>query len=218
LLAAHEQAGSFIEAPALNVAARLPAENKTTLALGETLGRYNIRSLLGAGGMGEVYLAQDTNLRRSVAIKLLPAEFTASTDRLRRFEREAFAASSLNHPNILTIHEVGAENGHHFIATEFIDGESLRQHIENSPVDLREVLDICIQIASALAAAHAVGIVHRDVKPENTMLRKDGIVKVLDFGLAKLTKQEKPALDLEAPTIALHKTAAGMVMGTVAYM
>ena len=169
--------------------------------------------------MGEVYLAEDTTLRRPVAIKLLPAEFTADRDRLHRFEREAFAASSLNHPNILTIHEIGAEAGHHFIATEFIDGESLRQHLKDERTELHEVLEISVQVASALSAAHAARIVHRDIKPENIMVRKDGIVKVLDFGLAKLAEQgQKGAPDTEAPTRALHHTAPGVVMGTASYM
>jgi serine/threonine-protein kinase len=169
--------------------------------------------------MGEVYLAEDTTLRRLVAVKLLPAALTADQDRLHRFEREAFAASSLNHPNILTIHEIGAENGYHFITTEFIDGESLRQHLRDKQLELHEVLEVGVQVASALAAAHAARIVHRDIKPENIMVRKDGIVKVLDFGLAKLVEQEQPsALDTEAPTQALHRTAPGIVMGTVSYM
>jgi len=139
------------------------------------LGRYEIRSLLGVGGMGEVYLAEDTTLRRLVAIKLLPAALTADQDRLHRFEREAFAASSLNHPNILTIHEIGAENGHHFITTEFIDGKSLRQYQKDKRLELSEILEVGVQVASALAAAHAARIVHRDIKPENIMVRKDGI-------------------------------------------
>ncbi|MDQ3252946.1 MAG: protein kinase, partial [Acidobacteriota bacterium] len=190
-----------------------------TIAADTRLGRYEIRSQIGAGGMGEVYLAEDTTLRRLVAIKLLPEEFTSDRERLHRFEREAFAASSLNHPNILTIHEIGKENGHHFIATEFIDGESLRQHQKDNRLELHEVLEIGVQGASALVAAHAARIVHRDIKPENIMVRKDGIVKVLDFGLAKLAEQEqKPALDTEAPTKALHHTAPGVVMGTASYM
>ena len=169
--------------------------------------------------MGEVYLAEDTSLRRKVAVKLLPAKFTAEPARLHRFEREAFAASSLNHPNILTIHEIGVESGHHFIATEFIDGESLRPHIKDKQLELQEALDIAMQVASALSAAHAAKIVHRDIKPENIMVRKDGIVKVLDFGLAKLAEPEpQAALETEAPTKALHKTAPGVVMGTTAYM
>ena len=188
---------------------------------GARLGRYEIRSLLGAGGMGEVYLAEDTTLHRLVAVKLLPAEFTAEPARLHRFEREAFAASSLNHPNILTIHEIGAEDGHHFIATEFIDGKSLRQHMKDKRLELHEALEIGMQVASALAAAaaHPARIVHRDIKPENIMVRRDGIVKVLDFGLAKLAEQEqKSAPDTEAPTEALHRTAPGVVMGTASYM
>jgi serine/threonine-protein kinase len=169
--------------------------------------------------MGEVYLAQDTTLHRFVAIKLLPADFTAKKDRLNRFEREAHAASSLNHPNILTIHEIGIEDGHHFIATEFIDGENLRQHINRTQLGLHEVLEIGIQVASALTAAHAAGIVHRDIKPENVMVRRDGISKVLDFGLAKLVEQEQTsAPDPEAPTKALHHTTPGVVMGTASYM
>jgi serine/threonine-protein kinase len=183
------------------------------------LGRYQIQSLLGEGGMGQVYLAEDTTLRRLVAVKLLPAEFTADRDRLHRFKLEAFAASSLNHPNILTIYEIGAEDGHHFIATEFIDGESLRQHIRDKRLELLEALEIAMQAASALSAAHAAKIVHRDIKPENIMVRKDGIVKVLDFGLAKLAEREqKAAPNTEAPTKTLHRTAPGVVMGTAAYM
>ena len=169
--------------------------------------------------MGEVYLAEDTTLHRKVAVKLLPAKFTAEKDRLHRFEREAIAASSLNHPNILTIHEIGAEDGHHFIATEFIDGESLREQIRDKRLELPESLEIGMEIASALTAAHAAKIVHRDIKPENIMVRRDGIVKVLDFGLAKLVEPEqKAAPDMEAPTRALHQTAPGVVMGTAAYM
>jgi len=170
--------------------------------------------------MGEVYLAEDTTLRRLVAIKLLPARFTADPDRLQRFEREAFAASSLNHPNILTIYEVGAENGHHFIANELIDGESLRQRMKAKRLETHEVLDIGAQAASALAAAHAARIVHRDIKPDNIMVRTDGIVKVLDFGLAKLAQEddEQQLAVGEVPTIPLHHTAPGVVMGTAAYM
>ncbi|MDQ3650198.1 MAG: serine/threonine protein kinase [Acidobacteriota bacterium] len=182
------------------------------------LGRYDVRTLLGVGGMGEVYLAQDTTLNRSVALKLLPADFSTDKERLNRFKREAYAASSLNHPNILTIYEIGTERGLNFIATEFIDGESLRQYIERPHIELGEVLDISIQVASALTAAHAAGIVHRDIKPENIMLRRDRIAKVLDFGLAKLVEQEKPVPDSEALTKAFTKTEAGIVLGTVSYM
>jgi eukaryotic-like serine/threonine-protein kinase len=191
---------------------------------GTRLGRYEIRSQLGAGGMGEVHLAYDTSLRRQVAIKLLPAEFTQNKVRLARFEREAYAASSLNHPNILTIYEIGEQDGHHFIATEYVEGESLHQHISRAPMELKEVLDVAQQVASALAAAHQAGIVHRDIKPDNVMLRRDGFVKVLDFGLAKLADETQEAAkqqqtDAEAPTrTRVVNTEPGMVMGTATYM
>ncbi len=187
-------------------------------------GRYEIRSLLGKGGMGEVYLAYDTQLRRQVAIKLLPAEFTQNKVRLSRFEREAYAASSLNHPNILTIHEIGQQNGLHYMATEYIEGESLRQRMTRTRIELREVLGIATQVADALSAAHQAGIVHRDIKPENVMLRRDGYVKVLDFGLAKLAdetaaaaKQAEVDMDAQTMTVAV-KTEPGVVMGTASYM
>lgn len=195
----------------------------TSLSPNSQFGRYEIRSLLGVGGMGEVYLALDTSLRRQVAIKLLPAAFTENKARLSRFEREAYAASSLNHPNILTIHEIGHQDGSHFIATEYIEGQSLRQRTATSGMELREVLGIASQVADALSAAHAAGIVHRDVKPENVMVRRDGYVKVLDFGLAKLADETAAAakgvdVNTEAPTaVALH-TDPGVVMGTASYM
>jgi tetratricopeptide (TPR) repeat protein len=192
------------------------------LSPGTRLGRYEIRSLLGKGGMGEVYLGYDTSLRRQVAVKLLPAEYTQDRVRLGRFEREAYAASSLNHPNILTIYEVGRQDGRHFIAAEYVEGESLRQRMTRTRMELREVLDVAQQIASALAAAHQAGIVHRDIKPENIMIRRDGFVKILDFGLAKLADETaaaaQPAVtDPEAPTKIVH-TEPGMLMGTVSYM
>jgi eukaryotic-like serine/threonine-protein kinase len=190
-----------------------------TVAAGTRFGRYEIRSLIRKGGMGEVYLAHDTQLRRAVAIKLLTAEFTHDLDRLHRFEHESYAASSLNHPNILTIHEIGSQEGLHYIATEYIDGESLRDRLHHSRMQLREALDVAIQVASALSAAHQAGIVHRDIKPENIMLRRDGYVKVLDFGLAKLadneSKQEKAE---DVPTRVMVKTDPGVVLGTSFYM
>lgn len=137
----------------------------------ETISHYVLISKLGAGGMGEVYLAQDTLLERKVALKLLPTEFTQDAERVRRFMQEAKAASALNHPNILTIHEIGETNGKHYIAIEYIEGETLRHHIQQSRMKTREVLDIGVQVASALAAAHHAGIIHRDIKPENLMLR-----------------------------------------------
>jgi serine/threonine protein kinase/Tfp pilus assembly protein PilF len=189
------------------------------LSPNSTLSHYRIVSKLGAGGMGEVYLAHDTKLDRKVALKVLPSDVVAANpERMRRFVHEAKAASALNHPNIITIHEIDESNSIHFIATEFIDGETLRRHMRSMSVSLGEVLDVATQIASALAAAHAAGIVHRDIKPENVMLRRDGIVKVLDFGLAKLVESSDDATDPEAATRAIQNTEPGVVMGTAIYM
>ena len=185
----------------------------------KSISRYRIIEKLGSGGMGEVYLAEDTRLGRKVALKLLAQELTQNRDRLSRFDQEAYAASALNHPNILTIYEMGDDGGRHYIATEFIDGKTLRQHLSGPPMELTEVLEIAIQIAGALVEAHEAGIVHRDIKPENVMIRRNGHVKVLDFGLAKLT--ERPAsdeTDTEAVTRALVQTDAGLVLGTSQYM
>src|SRR5262245_18105760 len=186
LFAAKDEAGSFIEA--------FPTD-ETTLALedlqtGEQIGPYKVIKMIGRGGMGEVYLAQDSRLARKVALKLLRSELTMDQDRLRRFRREAQAASALNHPNILTIHDIGEADSIRFMATEFIEGATLRQRISRSKVEIAEALDISIQAASGLSAPHNAGIIHRDIKPENIMLREDGIVKVLDFGLAKLTERQ----------------------------
>src|SRR5262245_3068092 len=182
------------------------------------IAHYRLLSPLGAGGMGEVYLAEDTKLSRKVALKLLPAEFTRDVVRVRRFEQEARAASALNHPNILTIFEIGEANETHYIATEFIDGQTLRERLNGDRLTTPAALDIAAQIAAALAAAHEAGIVHRDIKPENVMLRRDGIVKVLDFGLAKLIEQRPAAVDSQAPTIAKAHTDPGALLGTVGYM
>jgi serine/threonine protein kinase/Tfp pilus assembly protein PilF len=184
-----------------------------------SISRYKIIEKLGSGGMGEVYLAEDTRLGRKVALKLLAEELTQNRDRLSRFDQEAYAASALNHPNILTIYEMGDEGGRHYIVTEFIDGQTLRKRLGGPPLELTQVLDIAIQVAGALEEAHAAGIIHRDIKPENIMIRRNGHVKVLDFGLAKLT--ESPAAeetDTEAVTRALVQTDAGMVLGTSQYM
>ena len=234
LLAAHEEAGSFIEKPALNAEAWTIAEDQNRLSVGQTIGHYRIISQLGAGGMGEVYLAEDAMLGRKVALKLLPADFTRDIDRVRRFQQEAHAASALNHPNIVTVYEIAHNDDRHLIATEFIDGETLRERIRESrsqtskdgsekagtALPILEVLNIGIQIADALAAAHEAGIVHRDIKPENIMVRRrDGYIKVLDFGLAKLTPVEfGDDVDTEAATRLQVKTSAGLVMGTVIYM
>jgi serine/threonine protein kinase len=215
LLAYEDRAKDFIENPALEVAGELMADGRQSLVAGQSLNHYTILGLLGAGGMGEVYLAEDTRLKRRVALKLLAAELTVNSDRLQRFEQEARAASALNHPNILTIHEIGQTESTHFITTEYIEGDTLRLHLA-SKMKLNEVLEICIQVASALAAAHQAGIIHRDIKPENIMIRRDGIVKVLDFGLAKLLTQPSTEVDTEAAT--RFKTGAGVVMGTASYM
>jgi len=218
LISSHDQAGSFIAEPAMKVAARVLAEDQATSLVGRRFSHYQIKSLLGVGGMGEVYLAEDTSLGRKVALKLLPAYFTRDGERLRRFEQEAHTASALNHPNILTIYEIGQVDGHHYTATEFIDGETLREHLASRRIKLDELLDVAAQVASALAAAHAAGIVHRDIKPENVMLRSDGFVKVLDFGLAKLAPRHASMSEPEAPTKSMVKTNPGMMMGTVQYM
>ncbi|HEV7842429.1 MAG TPA: serine/threonine-protein kinase, partial [Pyrinomonadaceae bacterium] len=186
-----------------------------TISAGTHFGRYEIRSPIGAGGMGEVYLAYDAQLDRPVALKLLPQDVTKDEDRLRRFQQEARATSALNHPNILTIFEIGEAEGTYFIATEFIDGVTLREYMGRGRMKPFEVLEVSVQVASALAAAHAAGIIHRDIKPENIMVRKDGYVKVLDFGLAKLTEQ-RANTGPNALTIA--DTGPGIVIGTVTYM
>ena len=180
----------------------------------EILAHYKILQKIGAGGMGEVYLAQDTTLGRQIALKLLPRDLTGDSERVSRFKQEARAASALNHPNILTIHEIGEADGYHFIATELIEGETLRSRLRNSKLNVRATLDIGVQVTSALGAAHAKGIVHRDIKPENIMLRHDGYVKVLDFGLAKLTERS----NIGALSSTWANTEPGTVLGTLHYM
>ena len=188
------------------------------LSANTTLSHYRIVRKLGAGGMGEVWLAEDTRLNRRVAIKLLAAEFSQNADRLHRFTREAQAASALNHPNILTIHEIGEINGTHFIATEFIDGQTLSEYAKTNPLTYQSVLEIAIQVASALEDAHQAGIIHRDIKPDNVMVRANGLVKILDFGIAKLSVvNTRPHPDEEAAT-AIQSTSPGMVIGTANYM
>ncbi|HKO96786.1 MAG TPA: protein kinase [Pyrinomonadaceae bacterium] len=180
-------------------------------------GRYEIRSHIGAGGMGEVYLAQDVQLQRPVALKLLPASFANDENRRLRFEQEARAASALNHPNIFTVYEFGQADSVHYIATEFVEGVTLREHLRSTRMKLSQAVDIIVQVTSAIVAAHAAGIVHRDIKPENIMVRPDGIVKVLDFGIAKLVVTETVSIDPDAPTEALFKTEPGKRVGTVEY-
>src|SRR3989441_240073 len=181
-----------------------------TIAPGTNVGHYKVIDSLGVGGMGEVYLARDTRLGRKIALKFLSAEFTKDEERVRRFQQEARAASALNHPNLITIFEIGEVESVHFIATEFIEGVTLRQRIAPSRMPTSELCEVAIQVASALAAAHAAGITHRDIKPENIMVRSDGYIKVLDFGLAKLAEKEfSPATP---------ETNPGVVMGTPRYM
>ena len=192
------------------------------LAANTTLSHYRIVSKIGAGGMGEVYLAEDTKLDRKVAIKFLNEEFSKDSDKLRRFVQEAKAASALNHPNILTVYEIGEVDGKNYIATELIDGHTLREHLSRKePLSLNATLKIGIQVAEALSAAHQAGIIHRDIKPENTMIRRDGYAKVLDFGLAKLSEPGAVATGStgsEDATRVQVNTNPGMVMGTVSYM
>ena len=216
LLSSLEEDEGFIEAPVGDLAAELLGTHNSAFELGQQIGNYRIVRKLGSGGMGEVYLAEDIRLNRKVALKLLPPHFTINPDRVRRFEREARAASALNHPNIVTIYEIGKADTTHFIATEFVDGKTLRQLINEKPFALNETLNVSIQVADALNGAHTTGIVHRDIKPENIMIRRDGYVKILDFGLAKLTERQTIDSDLETPT--LLQTNPGMVMGTVQYM
>src|SRR6266496_3115014 len=216
LLAAEGGAGDFLDAGAMKDAAKMLVGESSLMLVGKELGHYHLLSLLGSGGMGEVYLAEDARLKRKVALKLLPRDLTANQDRLRRFEQEAHTASALNHPNILTIHEIGEAEDRRFMAAEFVDGGTLRSRMSSGPLKIGEALSIAEQVASALAAAHDAGIIHRDIKPENIMVRRDGIVKVLDFGLAKLMPQGEGGA--EDATRQLVKTSPGMVMGTVAYM
>src|SRR5271163_4758166 len=186
------------------------------LVAGYRLGPFEILALLGAGGMGEVYRARDASLKRDVAIKVLPASYSRDSERLRRFQLEAESAAALNHPNILSIFHIGQHDGSPYIVSELLEGETLRDRLRRGSMRLREALDIAVQIAHGLAAAHEKGIVHRDLKPENLFVTKDGRVKILDFGLAKL-KQHEPDPDGAAPTIT-QKTDPGMVMGTAGYM
>lgn len=181
----------------------------------EWLGRYKILRKIAEGGMGLVYLAEDTKLNRQIAIKVLPTEVSDDSQRLHRFIHEAKSASALNHPNIITIYEINEENDTPFIAMEFVSGETLAKAIRNRSLDMRQKIDIAIQVASALSAAHAANVIHRDIKPDNIIIRPDGIAKILDFGLAKLTERRA---ENEAMTVAEHKTNPGMIMGTVGYL
>ena len=189
------------------------------LTSGTKLGPYEIVSLLGAGGMGEVYRARDSRLRRDVAIKVLPRALSLDADRMRRFEQEALATAALNHPNILAVFDIGTSDGSPYVVSELLEGETLRERLRSGAIPARKALEYALQIAHGLAAAHEKGIIHRDLKPENLFLTKDGRVKILDFGLAKLTQLDPGSGSNTAmPTVTHHGTEAGLVMGTAGYM
>src|SRR5712671_736205 len=211
LIAAHEEAGSqFLGAAAPEVLQLAPSR---ALTAGTKLGPYEIIAPLGAGGMGEVYRARDTHLGRTVAIKILPAAFSQDQDRLHRFQEEARSASALNHPNIITIHDLGQEGSTHYIAMELVEGETLRELLVSGPLPMRKAIEIAAQVAEGLTKAHEAGIAHRDLKPENLMVSHDGFVKILDFGLAKLTSPSGEHSDICATS-----TTPGLILGTVEYM
>src|SRR6266550_1663034 len=230
LLSSHQRAGAFIETPVPGIAARIIENGQADLLVGRTMGHYKLSKRIGTGGMGEVYLATDMTAGRKAALKLLPTRFTSDAERLKRFQQEAHAVVGLNHPNILTVYEIGEDHSTHYIASELIEGETLRQRLMRGRMQLREAVDVAIQVASALAAAHETSIVHRDIKPENIMLRPDGYVKVLDFGIAKLAESafadpssvavlrrvEATADGAESTTLA--ETNLGSILGTVRYM
>ena len=217
LLSSDQSAGDFISTSALDTVAEELAKDDNIPAAGTRFSHYLILSLLGAGGMAEVYLAEDLRLRRKVALKLLPAAFTQDLDSVLRFEQEARTVSALNHPNIVTVYDIGRIDERQYIATELIEGQTLRDHMA-AGLTLQQVIDIAIQVASALTAAHTAGVVHRDIKPENIMLRPDGYIKVLDFGLAKLADNEQRIALPDKLAAKRFSTAAGIVLGTTAYM
>jgi eukaryotic-like serine/threonine-protein kinase len=218
LLTSYQRSGNFIETPVVGPATKIIENGQADLLVGQTFGHYKISERIGTGGMGEVYLATDITAGRKAALKLLPMRFTGDAERLKRFQQEAHAVVGLNHPNILTVYEVGEDHSIHYIASELIEGETLRQRLTRGRMQLSEAVDIAIQVASALAAAHQAGIVHRDIKPENIMLRPDGYVKVLDFGIAKLAEQEVPLTMARDEALLLVETNLGSVLGTVRYM
>jgi serine/threonine protein kinase/Tfp pilus assembly protein PilF len=220
LLTSDHESSKFIETPpAALVESMIESEGAETASLlGRTIGHYKIVKLLGRGGMGEAYLATDTRAERKAVLKVLPARFTADPDRTRRFQHEARTVIALNHPNIVTIYEVGEEDSTYYIVSELIQGQTLRQRLSRGSLDLEETIDITVQVATGLSAAHEAGVVHRDIKPENVMLRRDGYVKILDFGIAKLAEPDTPLpLDPEAATGSVA-TNVGAILGTVRYM
>jgi serine/threonine protein kinase/Flp pilus assembly protein TadD len=232
LLASDQRAGRFMERSRVGLATKIIESQQADSLVGRTIDHYKISESIGAGGMGEVYLATDIIAGRKAALKLLPMRFTGDAERLKRFEQEAHAVVALNHPNIVTVYEIGEDHSIHYIASELIEGETLRERLTRGPMQLSEAVDIAIQVASALAAAHEAGIVHRDIKPENIMLRPDGYVKVLDFGIAKLAESafaEPPAVAAAtfgvpgatadgAGSMTFAETNLGSILGTVRYM
>ncbi len=213
LIAVNRTSNNIFDTPPESLAAEMFSNKEKPANLaGREISHYKIIKLLGIGGMGEVYLAEDTKLRRKVALKLLPPQFSADAERKKRFEKEARAVSALNHPNIITIYEIEEAENISFMATEFVDGQTLRERIAEKTFSWQETVKIAIQIAGALESAHSVGIIHRDIKPANIMIRRDGIVKVLDFGLAKLTAP------VSGDTETHNLTAPHRVMGTMNYM
>src|SRR5438046_3571621 len=218
LVASHQRPGSFIETSAVGLAAKIIQNGQADLLVGRAISHYKISKRIGTGGMGDVYLATDVAAGRKAALKLRPARFTGDAERLKRFQQEAHAVVALNHPNILTVYEIGEDHSTHYIASEMIEGETLRQRLMRGRMELSEAVDVAIQVASALAAAHEAGIVHRDINPGNIMLRPDRYVKVLDFGIAKLAEQEAPAMMPKDEALLLVETNLGSIVGTVPYM
>jgi serine/threonine protein kinase len=216
LLRAHEQAGSFLDEPVCQPAAESTTTCQGEGLVGQALGHYQLVGLLGRGGMGEVYSAQDTRLNRMVALKILPAGMATNQDRMRRFTREAKAASALMHPNVATIYDIGKHGGTSFIAMEYIEGQTLAAGISGRPLEVGEIVEITIQVADALGEAQSKGVTHRDIKPSNIMLTARGQVKVLDFGLAKITRPEWQAVSSDLSTAS--RTETGLVIGTAPYM
>src|SRR6266513_1155740 len=218
LLASRQRVGSFIETSAVGIATRIIGNGQADSLVGQAFGHYKISERIGSGGMGEVYLATDVTAGRKAALKLLPMRFTGDAERLKPFQQEAHAVVALNHPDIVTVYAIGEGHSTHYIASELIEGETLRQRLMRGRIEVGDAVDVAIQVASALAAAHAAGIIHRDISPGNIMLRPDGYVKVLDFGIAKLAEQEVPVTMPKDEALLLVETNLGSILGTVSYI
>src|SRR5215468_6893855 len=219
LLSSRERAAGFMETSAVGLATKVIQNRQADSLVGQTIGHYKISGHIGSGGMGEVYLATDVTAGRKAAIKLLPTPFTGDPERLKRFQQEARAVVGLNHPNIVTVYEIGEDHSTHYIASELIEGETLRERLRLGPMQLSEALDVALQVADALVAAHKAGVVHRDIKPENIMLRPDGYAKVLDFGIAKLAESTLAETTVGATeSVTLAETNLGAILGTARYM